>query len=911
MADNPGVNCSTWTIPMSQASDSHPDLVEVSSRSAYLKRAASQSPKPNVQRRLLGAIIFLAFLTAALILAIGILSYHFSKTSNAVLQQARVCTSNQCVETAANLIESLDLEIDPCEDFYKFTCGKWAGSHPIPDFASSTDWFYERKSHLAQRIRKVLEKNTNDSQPIPVTQAQMLYHSCLNTTGIDNAGIEPMLQILDHAGLPRKLQVNATPAFNSSYSYPIMKEGILSHAKPKQSNLSAELRWLVPLVGCKRVLGKDPLIGFAVLPHPLNRTVNVLTVAAPSMISPLPENELSSGNTGGGHIRSHWQERRSWTKRQSERRQWEHLRWKWRKSEEGDDPQVKEDEMAITRTMYMESLVKFLDLWEALKSFTIDPTLVVDYVTNYKSGVSSSGGNKDDLKNYIHQIDSLQDTVYKLVLESIEEEINMTYEFSSGKDRPPPFDEMHVSDLQRLTDEAAYDENSNPNQQIDWQIFFNLMFEGSNITLDFKKDLIIVQNMNYLKGIAKILAKTSPLVLGLLWWEVVFVVAPHGNNLMRHLYNSYVEKITGGEIPRSRAMDCARITNDMMGMAVSWLLASEELAINITSPLNSEDFTNVVEDKRKKVEKMLTDIRDAFSELVLNLDWMDQETKDATLNKSEAMRSYIGYPSWLMTPKELETYYEGLTINISTYLQNLVNVVQVGELWAMDSLRIENNIEAWATDPTDVNAFHTFQENAVTIPAGILQFPFYGLGLEALNYGAIGSVLGHELTHGFDNSGRQFDQNGNWRQWWSNKTIAEYINRTACFVDQYSSYLIPEVNVTVNGKQTLGENIADNGGIHEAWAAYNRYKQRTNEITDSRLPGLEQFSQDHLLFIAFGSLWCEHGTAATAKWILERDEHSPSKARVWGAISNSKEFAKTFNCPVGSPMNPDVKCRLW
>ncbi|XP_046397433.1 neprilysin-1-like [Ischnura elegans] len=172
---------STWTIPMTQPSDSHPDLVEVSSRSTYLKRATTPSHKSNLQRRLVAVIILLAILAAALVIAVGILSYNSNKMSYTVLEP-QVCTSNQCVETAANLMKSLDLDADPCEDFYQFTCGNWAANHPIPDFTASTDWFFERKLHLAQRIRKVLEQDPLADQPIPVTQAQMLFQSCLNTS---------------------------------------------------------------------------------------------------------------------------------------------------------------------------------------------------------------------------------------------------------------------------------------------------------------------------------------------------------------------------------------------------------------------------------------------------------------------------------------------------------------------------------------------------------------------------------------------------------------------------------------------------------------------------------------------------------------------------------------------------------
>ncbi|TMW40198.1 hypothetical protein DOY81_014722, partial [Sarcophaga bullata] len=179
----------------------------------------------------------------------------------------------------------------------------------------------------------------------------------------------------------------------------------------------------------------------------------------------------------------------------------------------------------------------------------------------------------------------------------------------------------------------------------------------------------------------------------------------------------------------------------------------------------------------------------------------------------------------------------------------------------------------------------------------------------ALNYGSIGTILGHELTHGFDDSGRMFDKNGNLVQWWSNDTISEYINRTECFIDQYSHYYLPDIEEYIDGELTLGENIADNGGMREAFHAYRLYVREYGR-EKMKLPGLEHFTHEQLFFISFGNLWCESYTPAASRYALE-DSHCPGKIRLRGVLTNSHEFANTFKCPRGSGMNPDEpKCRI-
>ncbi|KAF4532556.1 hypothetical protein B566_EDAN008480 [Ephemera danica] len=346
----------------------------------------------------------------------------------------------------------------------------------------------------------------------------------------------------------------------------------------------------------------------------------------------------------------------------------------------------------------------------------------------------------------------------------------------------------------------------------------------------------------------------------------------------------------------SRSMVCASITNDLMGMAVSYLFATPSF----------------VQAAEEKVGEMVDDIRNSFIERVHKLDWMDEETRLVTLRKVNAMKVLIAFPKWMLQAGELDKYYYGLKLDPGNFLMNAVKIMEVSMKKMLMSVVLPNTVkmETWASDPTDVNAYYSFQDNAITIPAAILQFPFYNMGLEVLNYGAIGTILGHELTHGFDTLGRLYDDAGNFRPWWTNKTAKEYMRRSSCFIYQYSNYRINDVHANVDGYMTLGENIADNGGIHEAVEAYKKLAARHGHSLNNVLPGLESLKPDQLFYLSYANLWCEQSTPMAKKWAV-KGNHAPNPARIWGSLSNSKHFAKTWNCPLYSPMNPQKKCELW
>lgn len=304
---------------------------------------------------------------------------------------------------------------------------------------------------------------------------------------------------------------------------------------------------------------------------------------------------------------------------------------------------------------------------------------------------------------------------------------------------------------------------------------------------------------------------------------------------------------------------------------------------------------------------MLEDIRAAFIAELPNLSWMDDQTRVVAEAKARAVVSHIGYPAYILNNTRLSDLYAGYPVNDSYYFINVVRRRAYKLQQNLATLGKSYNKNTWIVTPATVNAYYSPSRNRITVPAGILQSPVYSNKyIRVLNYGAIGAAIGHEFTHGFDNIGGRYDKDGNLRQWWSDHILQNFNNKSRCLVDQYANYTYFGLNL--RGYQTLSENIADNGGIGQAYRAYQAYIKANGP--EKRLPGLSLTNQQ-LFFTAFARVWCTVDTEHYGKNYVMVNRHSPPKFRVLGALRNSPQFADAFNCPIGSTMNPARKCRVW
>jgi endothelin-converting enzyme/putative endopeptidase len=296
--------------------------------------------------------------------------------------------------------------------------------------------------------------------------------------------------------------------------------------------------------------------------------------------------------------------------------------------------------------------------------------------------------------------------------------------------------------------------------------------------------------------------------------------------------------------------------------------------------------------------RMVQAIEDALKADIGDLTWMTADTKQQALVKLRAVAKKIGYPDrW--------RDYRDLRIVRGDALGNSqrANAFEFHRDIAKIGKRVDP--DEWGMTPPTVNAYYSPTENNINFPAGILQPPFYyGAGDRPTNFGAAGTVVGHELTHGFDDQGRKYDAQGNLHDWWKPEDARNFEERAACLADEYSGFTAVD-DAKVNGKLTLGENTADNGGLRLALMAY----MATAATEPART--IDGFTPEQRLFIGFAQIWCDNARPEAIRLRVQTNPHSPGRFRTNGVVSNMPEFAKAFSCKAGAPMIRANACRVW
>ncbi|HEU4535364.1 MAG TPA: M13 family metallopeptidase [Polyangiaceae bacterium] len=387
----------------------------------------------------------------------------------------------------------------------------------------------------------------------------------------------------------------------------------------------------------------------------------------------------------------------------------------------------------------------------------------------------------------------------------------------------------------------------------------------------------------FFEGLERLLAATKPATWqAYLEWHVVSGMA--GALPKRFVDEAFTmqQVLTGQKQQRERWKRCVAATDRALGEYLG-------------QPYVARRFAG---ESRDAARQMVLAISNAFGERVGELDWMDEKTKERARFKRQQMAYLIGYPA------KWRTY--DFALDRAAYAKNELGAQAFTVKRQLAKVGKPIDREEWQMSPPTVNAYYDAQLNHMAFPAGILQPPFYSArsGV-AVNLGAIGLVVGHELTHGFDDEGSQYDAKGNLESWWEPETKKRFEAKTQCVVDQYSAYeVLP--GVKVNGKLTLGENIADIGGLKLAFRAYRSLRQGAPE----RLVA-DGYTEDQQFFLAFGQAWCNKDREETARMRAQVDPHSPPKFRVNGPITTSPEFARAFACAEGKALSPKKRCEVW
>lgn len=368
-------------------------------------------------------------------------------------------------------------------------------------------------------------------------------------------------------------------------------------------------------------------------------------------------------------------------------------------------------------------------------------------------------------------------------------------------------------------------------------------------------------------------------------WHLVRQAAPSlSNKFVKENFNFYGKTLTGTTEMQPRWKRISKSTSIAMGEALGQLYVEKAF-----SPKAKE-----------RANEMVNNLQWAFKQHLDKVDWMSKETKAQALKKLESFSVKIGYPDkW--------RDYSALEIARCPYVENVLAANEFKSYYHLNKLGKPINRSEWHMPPQTVNAYYSPTMNEIVFPAGILQPPFFDpLADNAVNYGGIGAVIGHEITHGFDDQGRQYDEIGNLREWWNKEDAANFTKRATAVETQFDNYEVLD-SLRINGKLTLGENIADLGGLSIAYTALQKALKESN-------PGkIEGLTPEQRFFLSWAQIWRMNIREEALRQQILTDPHSPARYRVNGPLSNLPEFHKAFNCKPSDKMvaNDEKKATIW
>jgi putative endopeptidase len=459
----------------------------------------------------------------------------------------------------------------------------------------------------------------------------------------------------------------------------------------------------------------------------------------------------------------------------------------------------------------------------------------------------------------------------------MEIETAMAKSFTSRTDLRQPENRYHIYtlvDFEKLV------------PSFDWSAYFKATGIGHFDTLN-------VATPNYFKALDGLLQSESlDSWKSYLRWHVL-----HGQatDLPKAYFDEnfafFSKTLAGQQEPEARWKQCSSMTDRALGEAVGqdWV---------------KQNFPPAAKDS---MDKLVAALEKSLGDDLKTLPWMGDDTKKAAEEKLAMFRNKIGYP-------EKWRDYSSVKVKRNDLIGNVHHASVYERNYEYAKLGKPVDEKEWGMTPPTVNAYYSPSFNDINFPAGILQPPFFDFKIDpAVNFGGIGVVIGHEMTHGFDDQGAKFDGKGNLRQWQTDADLKAFKERTECVASEYSGFeAAPAVGDTpaqhLNGHLTLGENTADNGGLRIAYMALLDTLAAQGKTIGDKIDG---YTEAQRYFLGFAQVWCQNQTDQSSRQSALVDPHSPGKWRVNGSVQNFDEFGKAFGCTKGQPMYPANSCRVW
>lgn len=683
-----------------------------------------------------------------------------------------LCVTKDCITAAANMIESMDHSVNPCDDFFEYACGGYVKKHVIPEDKSVTGTFYGLRDEVDIKLKAVLEEPIGQGEWEAIQKVKKYYQSCINTELIENKNLSVVMATINEFG-----------------GWPVLSSGWT------ESSFNLE----DILITTRKYTNSPPIFDSYSYTDSKNPDGRILYVDQQGFGMPNRDYYLKG----------------------------------------------RDDKTLLAYETYATEMAIMFGADPAVAK--TDTQAMVDFEIELANISVPEDQRRDDIKMYN--------------LQSVQELIDTYTGF-------------------------------------DWMKYFTEILKIDNLNIPITAtEPIVNRNREYFRHLFNIVNNTPKrTIANYMVWRFLMRLPNGLPERIQELYIKYRKALVGTAQIAPRWKTCAGAANSHFGLSVGNMFVHEYFG----------------PDAKVDVENMIKKLRYAMKKLISENDWMDEATKNVAREKADYVTPRIGYPDEVDLEAKVNKEYELIEIKDDSFFTNTKNIMYASSVKNIKELRKPVDKSKWDTAPATVNAFYDPQKNQIMFPAAILQPPFYHKNYpDYLNYGGIGYVIGHEITHGFDDAGRKYDKDGKLNQWWTQTSINNFKSKAECIENQYGNYTVKAANMNLNGKLTLGENIADNGGIRESFQAYRKLvaeKHKGNE--EKPLPGLG-FTPNQLFFLNAAQVWCGIIRPKEAVRRVIIDPHSDARSRVVGPLQNFDEFSKTFNCQAGTYMNPIKKCIVW
>ncbi|KZC05312.1 Neprilysin-2, partial [Dufourea novaeangliae] len=854
-----------------------------------------------------------------------------------------LCDTTECKALAQTITENMNASVDPCENFYEYACGNWEKHNPRPDDEVVWTPMHKAAKVVEKRLQDILRQDSKPNDLLGLRLSRRAYNACMNTDELERRGLQPLVSALWRiGGWPLLMEEDEWD--EDTYQWQHVDD---YYARLIGLNSLHDLKVDTPW-------DSDTIDTYLMIdtPHLPRKAYSLVSSYKISMDSSDENNDSKGGSQERGSEERHNEEDENEEEEEEEDDSQKKKLAKKRNNRQGNRNKMSAKHVVrktnkSTKKTVMDSKVhyrKYPEQWRINNRniFRNRKSTKQIYEHNnvrmrLRNHLKKIGRN-EEMNSDIYFLDNVdendcdenkndsnerkereeEDRKYKEELRKEYKEYILNVSTALAEARGVPISkEKLVKDIEDLVEfqlsltrlvflddeddnttikafQESYDalKPTTKNGKINWIKKIQVLFTMTGLEMD-SNTIILTPSSDYMKGMVKLLDRTpSKTIVNYIHWNVVSRMIKSTTEEMRDFYynwDPYEKDFT------DRSMECSKE-----------LIAKYCLGYEYVKRYFSDDWLRTASD-------MIDDIQKEVEYQVKGSKWMDDDTKEFILDKLVFMEKLLGYPEMYRNLTAMKKHFKGLSISRS-HFENIQGVMRYVKRENLKALYEGDFRGEYDIDPVVVNAYFSPVSNAFEVTAADFQKPFFDPNHPWYsNFGILGYVMAHEINHGFDNSGRLFDRRGKYMKWLYAMADA-YEKRADCFIDQFTKYSMENktayIQIEDYGEQTAGENIADSMGLQAVFRAYQR-RQRKCKVPDPLLPGLEKFTNNQLFFLSFANVWCTAFDPKEIEHRLKRDSHSPGSLRVIGSVSNSEDFAKSYNCPEGSPMNPKKKCSIW